>query len=166
MSNNTSPTSSERLWRRRCRRWLQWLNERLALVLMPVLVLGTGLLLWHLYRQVSAQYQELALQGAVLQAQTIEPVRQVYAGEVVERLRGLGIEATHDYIDKPGTVPLPATLTMEIGERLGKDRPSREHEHSDHNGNTFTHVMGSVDRSFRVIETQEHRSATLCPQRA
>ena len=78
---------------------------------MPVVVLGTAVLLWHLYRQVNGLYQEMAIQGAVLQAQTIEQMRQVYAGEVVERLRDLGIEATHDYIDQPRNIPLPATLT-------------------------------------------------------
>ena len=35
----------------------------------------------------------------------------------------MGIEATHDYINQPRSIPLPATLTMELGERLGKERP-------------------------------------------
>src|SRR5438093_475153 len=109
------------LWRRRWRHWLRWLNERLLLVLMPVVVLGTGVLLLYLYRQVNALYQELAIQGTGLQAKTIEEFRQAYTTEVVERLRGSGIEATHDYIDKPRSIPLPATLTMELGKRLGKD---------------------------------------------
>ena len=54
-------------------------------------------------------------------------MRQVYAGEVVERLRGLGIEATHDYIDKPRSIPLPATLTMEIGERSEEHTSDSSH---------------------------------------
>ncbi len=122
----TPMRSINRLRRFRWRHWLRWLNERLLLVLMPVVVLGTAVLLWHLFRQVNSMYQELAIQGTRLQAQTIEEFRQAYTSEVVERLRGMGIEASHDYIDKPRTIPLPATLTIELGKRLGKDRPGAD----------------------------------------
>ena len=89
--------------------------------LLPVLVVGTGALLWLLSRQADALYREMTLHGASLQAKTIEEVRQFYASEVVDRLKKLDIEATHDYVNNERAVPLPATLTMEIGERLGRD---------------------------------------------
>ncbi len=90
--------------------------------LLPALVIGTGALLWLLSRQVDALYREMALQGASLQAHTIGEVRQIYAGEVVERLKQFDIHATHDYASQERSVPLPATLTMEIGDRLNKTR--------------------------------------------
>ncbi len=90
--------------------------------LLPMLVVGTGGLLWLLSRQVDAMYREMALHGATLQAKTIEEVRQVYTSEVVERLKKLDIEATHEYVTDDRAVPLPATLAMQIGEGVGRDR--------------------------------------------
>ena len=90
--------------------------------LLPVLVVGTGALLWLLSRQVDALYLEMALHGASLQTKTIEEVREVYASDVIERLKKLDVEASHDYVTNDRVVPLPESLMMEIGERLGRDR--------------------------------------------
>lgn len=117
-----APRSSPRTWLRRWRTISRYFGERLVLWLLPVLVVGTGVLLWLLSRQVDVLYREMSLHGASQQAKTIEEVRQVYASEVVDRLKKLDIEVTHDYLDNERAVPLPATLTMEIGERLGRDR--------------------------------------------
>jgi hypothetical protein len=42
---------------------------------------------------------------------------------VVARVRELGIEATHDYLSKPGAIPLPATMSVALGKRIS-DRAS------------------------------------------
>ena len=110
-------------WQRRLRRWAQSWKEWLSLVLIPVIVVGTGVVLWHLYRQINDQYQQLALQGAMIQAKTIAEIRQIYTSEVVEPLHRLEIEATPDYLNKPRSIPLPATLTMELGQRLNQQHP-------------------------------------------
>ena len=120
----TSPTKSvARSGRRRWRRWLPSWQEWLSWVLIPVVVFGTGALLWHLSWQVNDLYEQMALQGSMIQATTIEKVRQIYTSEVVEPLHRLGIEATHDYRNQPRTIPLPATLTIELGRRLNEERP-------------------------------------------
>ena len=90
--------------------------------LLPVLVIGTGAVLRLLSHQVDAIYEEMTLQGAELEAHTIEEVRQIYASEVVERLKKHDIHATHDYASQDRAIPLPATLTMQIGDRLNKVR--------------------------------------------
>jgi PAS domain S-box-containing protein len=95
-----------------------------VLWLLPVVVLGSGAVLWLLGKQVAALYTEMAYQGAALQAKTIEEARQIYASKVVDRLKKHGIEASHEYQTKERTIPLPATLTIEIGERVGKGRGS------------------------------------------
>ncbi len=118
----STPRPSARTWRRRWRIISRYLNERLVLWLLPVLVIGTGALLWLLSHQVDALYQEMALQGAELDAHTIEEVRQIYTSEVVERLKNHDIHATHDYASQDRAIPLPATLTMQIGDRLNKVR--------------------------------------------
>ena len=121
-SDRHTPRSSARTWKRRWRYLSRYVNERLVLWLLPVLVVGSGVLLWLLGHQVDSLYREMALQGVSLQAQTIEEVRQIYTSEVVERLEKIDIHAVHDYAKQDRTIPLPATLTMEVGEQLSKDR--------------------------------------------
>lgn len=117
-----SKRSFTRTWKRRWRGVSRYIDQRLVIWLLPLIVVGTGGFLWLLSRQVDVLYRETALQGATLQAKTIEEVRQIYSSEVVDRLGKIGIEATHDYVAHERTVPLPATLTMELGERLGSQR--------------------------------------------
>lgn len=119
---NAPRRQSEQSWKRRWRRLSRWWSGRVVYVLLPTVVIGTGVLLWQLQQQVELLYQAMALQGASLQAKTIEEVRQVYASEVVDRLRKLDVEVTHEYVTNEKAVPLPATLTMLIGEELSRDR--------------------------------------------
>ena len=139
--------------------------------LLPVLVVGSGALLWLLSHQFDALYQEMALQGASLQAQTIGEVRQVYTSEVVDRLKPFDIHATHDYASQERSVPLPATLTMEIGDRLNKNRDGahirlfseypfphrRERMLDDFEKNAITHMRAYNDEIFWRIEKFEGR---------
>ncbi len=60
-----------------------------------------------------------ALQNAELLSGVIAEFRTVYTSEVVERLRPSGVEITHDYLLREGAVPLPATLSMLLGNRIG-----------------------------------------------
>lgn len=59
-----------------------------------------------------------ALQNAELLTGVVAEFRTVYTSEVVERLRSSGTEVTHDYLRIDGAVPLPATLTMILGDRI------------------------------------------------
>ncbi|BBJ23374.1 hypothetical protein W01_13010 [Candidatus Nitrotoga sp. AM1P] len=45
-------------------------------------------------------------------------LRNLYTSEVVDRVNGHNIEVIHDYLDKPGAIPLPATFSMELGRRI------------------------------------------------
>ena len=115
-----SARSSPRAWKYRWRIISRYVSQRLVLWLLPATVIGTGTVLWLLERQVAVLYRDMAYQGTMLQAKTIAEVRQLYSSEVVERLKKHGIEATEDYQSHEQTIPLPATLTMKIGEELGK----------------------------------------------
>ncbi len=105
------------------RPWVRFLREWADLLVMLLFVLASGGVLWHLYGQSQGLYEAMAEHGALLQAQTVEEFRDLYAAEVVARVRARGVEATHEYQTKPGTIPLPASLTMELGKRLGQGRP-------------------------------------------
>jgi len=50
----------------------------------------------------------------------LKAFRSLYTSEVVRRLVDLEIEVTHDYEERSGAIPLPATLSMKIGERIGE----------------------------------------------
>ena len=60
-----------------------------------------------------------ALQNAELLTDALAEFRTVYTSEVVERIRPRGIEVTYDYHLREGAVPLPATLSMILGNRIG-----------------------------------------------
>jgi len=51
-------------------------------------------------------------------------MRALYTSEVVEIARAQGIEVTHDYHGKQRAIPLPATLIIELGQRLAKSGAS------------------------------------------
>jgi hypothetical protein len=46
--------------------------------------------------------------------------RTLYTSEVVSTAKDHGLEITHDYKDKLGAIPLPATLSMLLGNRLAE----------------------------------------------
>tara|TARA_B100000315_G_scaffold228225_1_gene236755 strand:- start:7068 stop:7871 length:804 start_codon:yes stop_codon:yes gene_type:complete len=53
--------------------------------------------------------------------QTFESFRTLYTSKVVETAREQGIEVTHDYHQKKGAIPLPATLSRELGEHIARE---------------------------------------------
>jgi PAS domain S-box-containing protein len=65
----------------------------------------------------------MALQGTSLQAAVIREFRELYSAEVAGRARSLNLEVTHDFANKERAIPLPATLTIQLGEAISRDRP-------------------------------------------
>jgi two-component system sensor histidine kinase/response regulator len=101
--------------------WDPLWRERSVVVLMLLFIAGILGLVWMLYqaqRNAQSLYEEMALQGADVKLQMIREMRALYSSEVVERIRQHGIEVTHDYEKRPGAIPLPATMTMLLGQRL------------------------------------------------
>jgi len=88
----------------------------LALALAASLAAG----LWYSYRLQQRLVASLAQQGTSQQAKILQELRTLYTSAVVERARAAGIEVTYDYQAKPTAIPLPATLTIELGERIGE----------------------------------------------
>ena len=65
-----------------------------------------------------------ALQNAQLYANALTESRSLYSDEAVKRaVMDNQIRATHDYTMHPGTIPLPATFLIELGERI-REGPS------------------------------------------
>ncbi|MBI2382193.1 MAG: diguanylate cyclase [Gammaproteobacteria bacterium] len=85
-----------------------------------VFLLGMSGMLLHLTQLSNQQLQASALKNAELITTALSEFRSLYASEVVESARRHGMTVTHDYVHKPGSIPLPATLSMLIGNRLGE----------------------------------------------
>ncbi|MFN0130668.1 MAG: response regulator [Verrucomicrobiales bacterium] len=93
--------------------------EPTVLILACLLVLGIATQMWYLSRLQTRLVSAMATQGTAMQSQMLEELRTYYTAEVVERVRPAGIDVTHDYKAKPGAIPLPATLTIELCGRIG-----------------------------------------------
>jgi phosphoserine phosphatase RsbU/P len=104
-----------RLWRTAVR----LLHERTVLVLTIMFCVGVAAILWHLVNLSSALVEMSALQGTARYSEALMEFRTLYTSEVVVRAQTHGIEVTHDYRTKPGAIPLPATLSIELGKRIG-----------------------------------------------
>ncbi len=101
----------QRIWKW-CRR-----NPVPASLLIAVTV-GAGLGVWRLSKLSEELVRESALEGAAQQSEMLHEVNTVYTSEVADRVRGVPV--THDYVDRPGAIPLPATLTIKLGRHINE----------------------------------------------
>ena len=83
-------------------------------------VLGLVALLVLLRTENEALIRATALEHAVLHADALRSFRTLYTSEVVERLVDSGVEVRHDYQEVEHAIPLPATLSIELGRELGE----------------------------------------------
>ncbi len=87
--------------------------------LSALLILGIALVLAFLLYQSSERTRRATLRYAAELTYTLETFRTLYSAEVVAPARAAGVVVTHDYARVPRSIPLPATLSMELGEALG-----------------------------------------------
>ena len=109
-----------RIVRSTWRESLRVLFDHTVAVLAIALALGLGVVLWHVSRLQSRVIETMALENAALYSQALAEFRTLYTSEVVERVRSSGITVTHDYGSTDGAIPLPATLSIMLGERIGQ----------------------------------------------
>ena len=83
-------------------------------------LVGLGGMLASLYYVAQDNLEKSIIEVAARYSEAVAEFRTIYTSEVVERLAVHGVEATHNYKEREGTIPLPATLSMELGRRLGK----------------------------------------------
>jgi hypothetical protein len=122
---------AERLWRW-CRR-----NPVPSSLLLAVTA-GAIFGFWRLSQLSEDLVQASALEGAAQQSEMLHEVNTVYSAEVADRVRGVPV--THDYIDKTGAIPLPATLMIVLGRSV------------NNRGQTGVQVRLYTDKPFRPRE--------------
>jgi signal transduction histidine kinase/DNA-binding response OmpR family regulator/HPt (histidine-containing phosphotransfer) domain-containing protein len=126
MKDSATPTVSKeiadgallRQWASNIRAWL--VRNRIVLILTLVFCAITAATLWHLSRLSWRLVESSALQAASQYADSLRELRRLYTSDVTDRLRGHGIEVTHDYANREGAIPLPATFAMELSERISQ----------------------------------------------
>src|SRR5204862_4243957 len=101
------------------RAWRWCLRNPVPVGLLAALSLGSGVGLWHLTRLNERLVRSTALEGAAQQAETLECLNDVYS-EAVDRAMPKGVPVTHDYATRKGAMPLPATLTMDLGKHISE----------------------------------------------
>jgi serine/threonine protein kinase len=99
-------------------RWCR--RNPVAAGLLIAVSLGSASGLWHLTSLSEHLVRSAALESAVQQSEMLDEVNNLYSSAVVDRVQSQGIKATHDYAHHPETIPLPATLTIDLGKLLGE----------------------------------------------
>lgn len=107
-------SKAEHLWRW-CRK-----NPLAASVIAAV---STGSLVGFLYLSHLSTWfvQTTALDNARSQADMLERINTYYSEEVVDRLDRKKFNVTHEYATMKNALPLPATFTIDSGDRISAD---------------------------------------------
>ncbi len=73
------------------------------------------------------------VQNARLTSDALKEVNEYYSSEVVARLTDRSVQITHDYAGKRNAIPLPATMSVELAQRISqKGSGMRIRLYSDH----------------------------------
>lgn len=99
---------------------------RFVVALVLGFAVAIGVTLWHLARLQTELVQATATRNAELYTQALAEFRSLYTSEVVQTARKHGLEVTHNYAGKEGAIPLPATLSMLLGKRIGSYKNGAE----------------------------------------
>jgi adenylate cyclase len=89
-----------------------------AASLLLAVTFGSAFGLWHLTMLSGYLVQSTALESAAQQSEMLDVVNAFYSSQVVDRLQSHGVVITHDYTSRKGAIPLPATFTIESGQRV------------------------------------------------
>ena len=95
---------------------LQWPLQILGLLLM---VMGAWVV-FYTYQASEQMVRQYAAESAQTHAHSITQFRNFYTQELVPRAVRAGMAITHAYREQDNALPLPATLTIELGHYLSK----------------------------------------------
>ena len=105
----------ERFWRW-CRRY------PLAASTLLAVTLGSTVGFAYLSHLSTWFVRETALDSVRMEADMLERINQYYSEEVVGRLDWQKVKVTHEYEQIKDSLPLPATFTIDAGERISKGK--------------------------------------------
>ena len=77
------------------------------------------MIVWYMEKQQSTLVESISIKNAELYLGAITEFRTIYTSEVVNRLKKSNITIVHDYHKYDDAIPLPATLSMLLAQRIG-----------------------------------------------
>lgn len=126
-------------------------RERIAIVTLVLLLIGLPLAVWTDTKNLTAA----ALQRQATDVnKVITNIRGYYSNNIVGRVQakqGNGIQLSHNYEAIPGAIPIPATLSLELGKVIG-----------DGNTNISYRFFSDVPFANRTRTRSTNSSATPC----
>ena len=101
-------------------RFVRWcVRNPLALCVFAAVLVGSVAGLLYLSSLTTYFVEETALDSARMEAQMLDEMNAFYS-EIVDRIDPKRVEITDQYHLKAGAIPLPATFTIDAGERISK----------------------------------------------
>lgn len=110
LARSISPAEQLGRW---CRRY------PMAASLLLAVTIGSAAGLWHLSSLSEFFVQQTALDSARMESQMLDKINAFYS-ELVGRLDTRTVPITDAYLTTHGALPLPATFTIDAGERISK----------------------------------------------
>lgn len=100
----------------------RWLRKHIVAICGLLMVAGFATVMWRQLTLCEELIEEGAVHDAARFNEAVAEFRTVYTSEVVGRAKEAGLEIRHDYSKHAGSIPLPATLSMMLGNRLGENK--------------------------------------------
>jgi adenylate cyclase len=97
-------------------RWCR--RNPVAVGLLLAVSLSSAFGLWELSRLSGRLVRSSALESAAQLSEALNEMNNYYSTDVVDRAQLKGVVATHDYVSHRGAIPLPATATIELAQRI------------------------------------------------
>ena len=93
--------------------------DKKSLMLLSLFFLIATMIIMILIPRASAKLvQSMALDEAMGTSAALMGFRALYTDQVVSVAEAQGIAVTHDFLTRENAIPLPATFTMELGQRM------------------------------------------------
>ena len=97
------------------------LYRRSVTWLLVFFIGGLCAMVWVAFRLEASLVETIGVNDAAFHSSVLREFRTLYSSEVVERVRDRGITASHDYPLHEGHIPLPATFSLLLGNRLSME---------------------------------------------
>lgn len=96
------------------------LTSRPIIVIGLYILLGAAITLYVSWQHQTELERATAVRAASSYSYAVSSIRKFYSDQIVPRAKEAGVTVSHDYRDKTGTIPFPATLSIDLGEELVK----------------------------------------------
>ncbi len=113
------------------KRFYIWLVDHASpLIALGLVVSITSVFWWH-YERSQNHLNAVALDDAKAFSSSVAQFRNFYANTIIPAVALNKVPVTHNYLNIPGAVPLPATFAIDFGDTISKDSNYRVRLYSD-----------------------------------